>query len=141
MAIYHGSCHCGAIGFEYSTAVRPSEWDVRACQCSFCMAHGAACTTDPSGYVAFNLTEESELQRYRFGLRTADFLVCRNCGVYIGAVLDGAEGGFATVNTRSIASVQGSIPAPRPVEFDGEPANVRRTRRQAQWTPVVRRAW
>ena len=139
MEIYRGSCHCGAIGFEYSTELPPSEWDVRACQCSFCKANASACTSDPSGQVAFKLTEKSELQRYRFGLRTTDFLVCRNCGVYIGAVLHGAAGDFATINTRAIASVQGSIPVPRPVELGGESTDARLARRQAKWTPVTRR--
>jgi hypothetical protein len=29
----------------------------------------------------------SKLLRYRFGLKTADFLVCENCGIYMAAVI------------------------------------------------------
>lgn len=140
MAVYHGSCHCGAIGFEFSTELPPPEWDVRACQCSFCKAHASACTSDPSGQVTFRLMKESGLQRYRFGLRTADFLVCRNCGVYIGAVLTADAGEFATVNTRAIASVEDSIATPQSVDYGSESAEVRSSRRQTKWTPVARRA-
>lgn len=137
MKSYKGSCHCGAIGFEFCTEIPPSNWSVRACQCSFCKAHAAACTSDPSGQVAFSYAKEAELQRYRFELRTADFLICRNCGVYIGAVLTDAAGEFATLNTRAMAAVQAHIPAPRPIEYGHESAEERRHRRQTKWTPVV----
>jgi hypothetical protein len=110
---------------------------VRACQCSFCLAHGAACTSDPSGAVSFIYAKESELHRYRFALRTADFLLCRNCGVYIGAVLEDSGSAFATLNTRTMAMPGFDIPAPQPVEYGQELAAERRRRRKEKWTPVV----
>lgn len=137
MPTYQGSCHCGAIGFEFYTKLPPSEWDVRACQCSFCKAHAAACTSDPLGRVAIACPDESKLQRYRFGLHTADFLVCRNCGVYLGAVLTGATQSFATINTNAMPSLHPPIPAPRHVEYGCEPSDARVHRRLAKWTPVV----
>jgi hypothetical protein len=40
------------------------------------------------------------LDRYRFGSKTADFLLCRDCGVYLGAVMQSARGGFGIINAR-----------------------------------------
>lgn len=137
MTTYAGRCHCGAIGFEFHTDKPPSAWAVRACQCGFCRAHAAACTSDPSGHVVLAFTDESALQRYRFGMRTADFLLCRNCGVYLGAVLETAAGRFATLNTHAMASVRDSVPTAEPVEYGGESAESRRLRRQRTWTPVI----
>lgn len=136
MAVYRGQCHCGAIGFRFQAEEPPSRWAIRACQCSFCTAHGAACVSDPSGSVSFTHARESELQRYRFGLRTADFLLCRNCGVYIGALLTDAEGAFATLNTRAMNRLSRGTPVPQPVVYDQETAVDRRNRRIRSWTPV-----
>ncbi|HEX7060423.1 MAG TPA: hypothetical protein VF200_00530 [Woeseiaceae bacterium] len=76
------------------------------------------------------------MQRYRFGLRTADFLLCRNCGVYIGALLTDAEGAFATLNTRAMNRLSRGTPVPQPVVYDQETAVDRRNRRIRSWTPV-----
>ena len=45
MKTYHGGCHCGALGFEFSTALEPSAWSIRACQCNFCRAHAGVYTS------------------------------------------------------------------------------------------------
>ncbi len=137
MAVYPGRCHCGAIGFRFRTEEHPSRWAIRACQCSFCTAHGAACVSDPAGAVSFAHTQESELHRYRFGLHTADFLLCRSCGVYIGAVLTDAEGTFATLNTRAMNGLRSNLPMPQAAVYDGETSVERRHRRIKSWTPVV----
>jgi len=82
---FEGECHCGAIGYVYLTAIAPESWNVRACQCSFCRAHAVRTTSDPSGSVQFTERLRGALHPYRFGQMTADFLVCRTCGVYVGA--------------------------------------------------------
>ena len=79
---YEGSCHCGAIGWTYRTAIAPPQWPVRSCQCSFCRRHATRCTSDPAGSVEFSVVDRDALHRYRFGLQTAEFLMCRRCGVY-----------------------------------------------------------
>src|SRR5439155_217050 len=56
---------------------------LRADTCSFCRRHGARTTSDPSGHVAITVHHPDQLLRYRFGLRTADFLVCTRCGIYV----------------------------------------------------------
>jgi hypothetical protein len=134
--IYRGSCHCGAIGFDYRTELAPGEWSVRACQCAFCRAHGALSTSDPGGTLEFRADTAERLERYRFGLRTADFLLCRSCGVYIGAVLAGPEGRFGIINVNAL--VGGVSPAPaQPADYAAEDTLARVARRVSRWTPVV----
>jgi hypothetical protein len=96
---YLARCHCGALTVRYRTAAEPSTWSLRACQCSFCRSHGALTTSDPAGSLEFRSADPERVQRYRFGGRTADFLVCRDCGVYVGAHMatDGRRFGILNV--------------------------------------------
>lgn len=80
---YTGACHCGALTFRYDTKLPSVSWPVRACQCSFCRLHAALTSSDPAGSLSFHASDLSRLQRYRFGARTADFLICRHCGAYL----------------------------------------------------------
>ena len=91
MAIHEGGCHCGAIRMTYSSAVPAAEHALRACQCSFCRRHGSIAVSDPDGAVEIRIGDEAKASRYRFGLGTADYIVCRECGVYVAAVM--TEGG------------------------------------------------
>ncbi len=141
MPAYEGICHCGAIGFRYATNVAPGEWSIRACQCRFCIAHDALSTSDPAGSIAFVSTDPKRLQRYRFGLRTADFLLCTNCGVYIGAVIETVAGRFGIVNTNVLAPRPGNIAGVAPISYDGEDAGGRVSRREQRWTPVTSVPW
>jgi organic hydroperoxide reductase OsmC/OhrA len=96
------NCHCGAIAFTLATSREPRDWPVRACQCEFCRSHGARTTSDPGGCVSFRVPDLDQLLRYRFGSRTADFLVCRECGAYVAAVLTTRGGQFATLNVNVV---------------------------------------
>ncbi len=136
-ATYEGRCHCGAIGFSYETELAPGSWSVRACQCSFRRAHGARCTSDPRGSVRFRISKPDALVRYSFALRTADFLICRQCGVYIAAILSSARGRFATINLDSLASTPPELPSAEPVSYDSESREERAARRESRWTPVA----
>jgi len=131
---FEGSCHCGAIGFTFGSRSNPESWRIRACQCSFCRRHGARTTADPEGHVSFHIGDETKLHRYRFGLQTADFLVCRVCGVYLAAVIASPRGRFATLNVNTIDGV--STGHAKPTSYDGETSEQRQRRRTRQWTPV-----
>jgi hypothetical protein len=133
---YEGRCHCGALAFSYATRLPSAAWSVRACQCSFCRSHGARCTSDPEGSTRFGAAEADALVRYRFGLRTADFLLCRRCGVYLAAVLSGGRGTFATVNLNALQDLPPDLPAAEPVTYDAETREQRVLRRERSWTPV-----
>lgn len=135
-ASYSGQCHCGAIGFTYSTDLAPGSWSVRECQCSFCRAHGARCTSDSAGSVQFSFPKPDDLVRYRFALRTADFLLCRRCGVYIGSVITTTRGSFGIVNLNTFVAPAG-IAGSEAFRYDGESVEGRVSRREENWTPVV----
>ena len=133
---FEGSCHCEAIGFELRSTLVAEAWSLRACQCSFCRGHGANMTSDPRGSVRFVIKDAAQLGRYRFGLHTADFFVCRRCGVYIAAVTTTGKGSFATLNANVIRpAIELRLAAP--MSYDGESPAQRLTRREQRWTPVV----
>jgi len=133
---YQGSCHCGAIGYRYRSDLAPEKWSIRACQCRFCRTHGALSASDPSGSVLFAVADEKLLNRYRFGLRTADFLLCRKCGVYIGALIETERGQFGIINTHALLNTPNSLAATAPVSYDTEDVVGRVSRREKRWTPA-----
>ncbi|MDX1498642.1 MAG: hypothetical protein R3176_02015 [Woeseiaceae bacterium] len=134
---WSGSCYCRAIGFRYETALSPAEWSVRACQCGFCRKHDALSVSDPGGSVSFSAAEPGALVRYRFGLKTADFLLCRNCGVYVGAVISAPAGRFGIINLHALDEPPAGLRAAQPVSYDGESTTGRTGRRAERWTPVT----
>jgi hypothetical protein len=136
MQKFEGSCHCGALGFSFATALMVARWNIRACQCGFCRAHGALTTSDPDGWLAFHAESAPALQRYRFALKTADFLLCRRCGVYLGAQIETARGAFGIVNVRAIVPTSIALPEPAAADYGAEDAAARTSRRENRWTPM-----
>lgn len=136
MSEFQGSCHCGAIGFRYQTTIAPERWSIRACQCSFCRTHDALSTSDPTGSLEFTSDDPDALNHYRFGLRTADFLLCRKCGVYIGAVIETDQGQFGIINTHALIGAPEMLAATKPASYDAEDVAGRVSRRQTRWTPA-----
>src|ERR1041384_5307597 len=88
--MFDGSCHCGALTIRLATASEPRQLPVRMCGCTFCLRHQPRYTSDPAGHVTIRLATADAASRYRFGLRLADFLVCRTCGVFVAAHEPGA---------------------------------------------------
>lgn len=141
MKEFKGQCFCGAIGFTYSTGVPPPEWSIRACQCRFCRAHDALSTSDPRGRLRFEATEPRHLQRYRFAMKTADFLLCRNCGVYVGAVISTPTGAYGIINTHALLPAPEDIAPVQAISYDKEDQRGRIARREERWTPVDNVPW
>ena len=134
--LYRGACHCEAIGFTYETALAPEAWTMRACGCRFCRTHSAATTSDPEGALELIVRDPAQLNRYRFGLATADFWVCRACGVYLAAVTGDPQ--FGIINTHALIDRGLPLPLPQAVSYDGETPDGRLARRHQRWTPVRR---
>jgi hypothetical protein len=134
--VYEGACHCGALAFSYETRLSPRSWGLRACQCSFCRGHGAVVTSDAAGTVQFRYMYPDRLRRYRFGLRTADFLVCRECGTFIGAVMMTGSGAVAAINVNVLRERPRRLATPKAVNYRNESIDQRRARRRETWTPV-----
>ena len=141
MKLYEGRCHCRAIGYRFTTGLRPRDWSIRACQCRFCLAHAALSCSDPEGMMDIFAHEEDRLCRYRFGLRTADFLLCRHCGVYVGAVIESGNNRFGIINTRALLERPVNLADPQQISYEGENVKERSVRRAHRWTPVMATPW
>jgi hypothetical protein len=77
------------------------------------------------------------VQFYRFGTGTAEFLICRNCGVYIGAISETPSGVRAVINTPCLEDRAGFTRDPVTVDHDDETSADRIARRAANWTPAT----
>ncbi len=131
-----GRCHCGNVSFVLNTDKPPEALAVRACGCDFCRAHGALSTSDPEGPVRFAIRDPARVNRYRFGLETADFLVCRDCGVYLGALMEDGGEAFAIVNVNACEDRDRFTQIAAPMDYGGEDDAARRARRRAKWSPA-----
>lgn len=128
-----GHCHCGAVRVALETAKPPGELPLRACQCGFCRTRGALTTADPDG----RLSVEGAIDRYRFGLKITDFLICAECGTYVAAVseVEGRTLGVVNVLGSGLAGFEGRVS--EPMNYDGEDAGGRLGRRAGRWMPAV----
>jgi len=133
---YLAGCHCGALSAHYRTTLPTASWPVRACQCAFCTAHGALSTSDPSGWLTFSASKPEILQRYQFGTRSSDFLICRACGVYLGAVMTRGLQRCGVLNVRTLRPPPPDLPVPQPMQYGAEGTEERSQRRSARWTPL-----
>ena len=133
---YSGSCHCGGVSVEYTSQIPPQEIQVRECQCRFCRVHGGLAVSDINGHVRFTEHRQGILRRYRFAKKTCDFLLCNECGVYMGAVMQSGDEAYGIVNTRVLDRVAEFTKAPVPVSYDVEDTAGRQSRRRTNWTPA-----
>ena len=131
-----GGCHCGNLTFEMQSTRPPEELPLRTCGCSFCQAHGGLYTSDPEGFVRFAVRDPARLSRYRFGHGTADFLICRDCGVFLAAVMTEGERSCAVVNVKASDAPGRFTGAPTTMDYGGEDEAERLARRRARWTPA-----
>lgn len=130
--IYSGACHCGVVSAEYETNAPVR---LRADGCSFCMSRGVKSASDPAGRLS--LTASKRLKRYRFGHKTADFLICPDCGTYVATHMEGPSGAIGVIN---VVGLQISDLKHLPVtltSLDGESVEERLQRRASRWTPMT----
>jgi hypothetical protein len=130
-----GHCHCGAVRVILETEKTAGELPLRACQCSFCRTRGGLTTSDPAGSLVFEAAPGS-LERYQFGLKITDFLLCAECGTYVGAVseIDGALMGIVNVLGAQTPGFEGR--SPEPMLYDSETPEQRSARRCDKWMPA-----
>jgi len=133
---YRGGCHCGLVQLAYRTTLEPARWPLRHDGCSFCRKHGVVATSDPNGEVVFAFGNRARERRYRFGTRTADFLICGECGVFVAAVTETAGGPRAVVNARVMSDVTLDLGSVTVMSLEGESTEERQARRSRNWTPV-----
>jgi len=134
--IHAGGCHCGNLRYAFETGLALAALPLRACQCSFCRHHGARSTSDPAGRIRFEVRDPAQLTRYRFGLKTADFLICSNCGIYVGATMREGASAWAIVNANTLDDVAQLTQDCAPMDYDGEDEAQRLARRRQRWSPA-----
>lgn len=134
---HRGGCHCGNLRVVVRLSQPPEQAWLRACGCSFCRAHGTRTTSDPTGSAEIRAEDWSLVEPYRFGSGTADYLICRRCGVYIAAVCALPAGARAVINTNALADRERFTQMPGPVDHAGETIEARLARRARTWTPVT----
>jgi hypothetical protein len=134
---YPGRCHCGNLSVAFETAKDPAKIPLRLCLCTFCRRHGSVAVTDPEGGLEVSWADPSQVSRYRFGLRTSDFLVCRTCGVYVAALCEVDGRLYATLNANALDARAVFTQTPTEVDYDAEGVPERMARRRRVWTPAV----
>jgi hypothetical protein len=135
---YTGGCHCGNILVVFESDLAPSEFEVRACQCGFCRKHNTRAIADPAGRAVIEVKDADRLSRYQFGLKTAEYLVCRDCGVYVAAVTPEEIGEVrAIVIVNALDEHKLFTGRVIPVSYQGEERADRMARRQVRWTPAI----
>lgn len=134
---HKGGCHCGNIRVALRLSKPPAENPLRACACSFCRAHATRTVADPAGLFELRAADWSLVEPYRFGSRTADYILCRRCGVYVAALCETASGLRAVVNVNSLDDRAAFTMTPAAPDYDGETVEARLARRAANWMPAV----
>jgi hypothetical protein len=139
MATYEGRCHCGSLTVAYETDLDPAAQAPRSCACRFCRMHATAALSDPAGHIAFSAKDPEALSRYTFGLGITDFLVCRTCGVYMGAFMPDGDGAYANVMASVLNDRDRFSAAPVAVVRTEEDEAGKRARRRQNWSPATLR--
>lgn len=134
--LHTGSCHCGNLKLEFSSDIPPAEIEIRECQCDFYRKHGARAVADAYGTLSILVGNRDNLGRYTFGLRTAEFIICTKCGVYVAAITKGAKPlrGIAIVNSfKNRTDFSNHAVA---ADYSSENEVSRIDRRRTNWTPA-----
>jgi hypothetical protein len=132
---YPGACHCRNIEIHLESDKTARELGLRTDSCAFCNKHHALYTSDPDGAVRITIREADLVTRYRFGTRTADFLLCKTCGVFVAAYMP--ESALAVINVNALdARAEFLANELKVADFDAETLEQRLARRKARWTPV-----
>ena len=135
--VYFGRCHCGNINIKFRTLLSPKYTQIRACQCSFCRKHKGQYISDPEGALDISIRESEKLQKYRFGQKTADFLFCEICGIYIAAMFNDDNKYYGILNLNILDNTDEFTQTLTSVSYDSEDVNSRIERRKKKWTPLT----
>jgi hypothetical protein len=131
-----GGCHCGNIRVELQLPRDPVTYAPRACDCDFCRRHGAAYVSDPHAALTLWIRDERAAGRYRQGSGQAEMLLCRDCGVLVGA-LHRANGRLYGVTNVRVIEGGTKFGTEQPVSPQTLSAEARVKRWQEIWCPDV----
>jgi hypothetical protein len=96
-----GGCHCGNLSYVAELPMAPATYTPRACDCDFCVSHGASYASDSKGRLTIRVKSDSKVSKYRMGSRMADFLICKNCGVLTNVCYEENGTLYGSINVRS----------------------------------------
>jgi hypothetical protein len=139
--LFQGQCHCGAIRVELTSERPPEQQALGACQCSFCRKHNARALSDPQAQVTLTAADPQALQRYSFGLRTSEQIICRRCGVYVAMTLAEAERVWSVINVDALDDRALFSRTPEPRDYSAEDRDGRIARRKGRWCPTALVGW
>jgi hypothetical protein len=106
------------------------------CSCTFCRRHGARTMGDgPRRRSSSAPRRRAVALPLRLGI--TDYLVCRKCGAYVGAVMEDEGRLIATLNVNALDIRDSFDPAPPLHVYDGEDEQRRRSRRRKFWMPAT----
>ncbi len=136
MTTHTGQCHCGGIHVEYVSDTPPDQTLLRACQCAFCRMHQSLAVSDPDGTLTFTEVTPGAAHPYRFGLKTSDFIVCRTCGAYAGALMEHEGQTVGIANIHLFGDKQAFTAEPSGMDYSSENLEARVARRAEKWMPA-----
>jgi hypothetical protein len=133
---YPGACHCRNLELRLGSDKTPLDLGLRSDTCSFCNKHHALYTSDPEGEIHIAVGDANFVERYRIGTKTADFLLCKVCGVFVAAYVP--EPPLAVVNVNVLDERAAFLVNPvKAADFERESLEQRLARRRRTWTPVL----
>ena len=130
-----GHCHCENITYVLNTDTSINDVTLRICRCDFCLRHRPRYWSDPKGMLEVSFERMDDVARYRFGHGTADFVLCRACGVFAFAVTEVDGNHYAVTNLNLALDRKSALPETF-IEALSENETERTTRRARNWTPV-----
>ena len=139
--LFKGQCHCGAIRVELATDRQPADQVLGACQCSFCRKHNARAFSDPKAHLTLTAADPQHLQRYTFGLKTSDQIICRQCGVYVAMTLTDGGKVWSVLNVDTLDDRTLFTRTAEARNYDAEDAEGRIARRKSRWCPTTLVGW
>ncbi len=110
---------------------------LHACQCDFCRSHNMRSLSDSKGRIEMRVQDETQLNRYHFGMKMVDFLICKNCGNYIGAVQQIDNQLFGIMNANLAENRGNQFGEAKHAFFEQETSEERSARRKDVWTPAT----
>ncbi|WP_421787719.1 GFA family protein [Hyphobacterium sp.] len=131
---FRGHCHCRSVEIEFESTLAADELGYRLCDCTYCRRLAPVYFADPTGKARIHVADP--LGIYRFGHKTADFVHCPTCFVYVGAIFETGGRTFAILNARLFDNLPLAKIADAAFDYDAENTEDRIARRAQRWTPA-----
>ena len=132
-----GSCHCKNIQYVLKTSIPISGFTTRKCDCTFCRKQGGRYISDPDGELEYTINHPESLFIYSFGTKTAEFLMCKNCGVLPFITSRINDKTYAVINSNTLDQTDEFNKHSKVVKYDNEAVEQRLLRRKKYWIGTV----